>query len=195
MPQSEMEALLQLQKETIESLRQLVESQRLTIEQMSKSHEEQTAQLNQTIANLNETVEYLKKKLFASSSEKSNKDVFPGQINLFNEAEAAADPSVPEPTLEEAVRGYNRQARKPKAAREEILAGLPVIEVPCTVPDEDRNCPYCNTPMEVIGKKVVREELRITPAKVERIQYVQEVLGCPECKKGTALRLLPRLLT
>ena len=31
MPQSEMEALLQLQKETIESLRQLVESQRLTI--------------------------------------------------------------------------------------------------------------------------------------------------------------------
>ena len=108
MPQSEMEALLQLQKETIESLRQLVESQRLTIEQMSKSHEEQTAQLNQTIANLNETVEYLKKKLFASSSEKSNKDVFPGQINLFNEAEAAADPSVPEPTLEEAVRGYNR---------------------------------------------------------------------------------------
>ena len=51
MPKSEMEALLQLQKETIESLRQLVESQRLTIEQMSKSHEEQTAQLNQTIAN------------------------------------------------------------------------------------------------------------------------------------------------
>ena len=186
MPQSEMEALLQLQKETIESLRQLVESQRLTIEQMSKSYEEQTAQLNQTIANLNETVEYLKKKLFASSSEKSNKDVFPGQINLFNEAEAAADPSVPEPTLEEAVRGYNRQARKPKATREEILAGLPVIEVPCTVPDEDRNCPYCNTPMEVIGKKVVREELRITPAKVERIQYVQEVLGCPECKKDGA---------
>ena len=176
MPQSEMEALLQLQKETIESLRQLVESQRLTIEQMSKSHEEQTAQLNQTIANLNETVEYLKKKLFASSSEKSNKDVFPGQINLFNEAEAAADPSVPEPTLEEAVRGYNRQARKPKATREEILAGLPVIEVPCTVPDEDRNCPYCNTPMEVIGKKVVREELRITPAKVERIQYVQVII-------------------
>ena len=40
--------------------------------------------------------------------------------------------------------------------------------------------------MEVIGKKVVREELRITRAKVERIQYVQEVLGCPECKKDGA---------
>ena len=38
MPQSEMEALIQLQKETIESLRQLVDSQRLTIEQMAKNH-------------------------------------------------------------------------------------------------------------------------------------------------------------
>ena len=140
MPQSEMEALVQLQKETIESLRQLVDSQRLTIEQMTKSHEEQTAQLNQTIANLNETVEYLKKKLFASSSEKTKKEAFPGQMDLFNEAEATADPSVPEPALEEAVGGYKRKAKKPKATREEILAGLPVVEVPCTVPDEDRSC-------------------------------------------------------
>ena len=111
---------------------------------------------------------------------------FPGQLDLFNEAEAASDPSVPEPALEEAVGGYNRKARKPKATREEILAGLPVTEIPCTVPDEDRNCPYCDTPMAVIGKKIVREELRIIPAKVERIQYVQEVLGCPECKKDGA---------
>ncbi|MCI7189124.1 MAG: IS66 family transposase zinc-finger binding domain-containing protein, partial [Lachnospiraceae bacterium] len=92
-----------------------------------------------------------------------------GQIHLFNEAEAAADSSVPEPTLEEVVGGYKRTSKKQKATREEILAGLPVVEVPCTVPDEDRNCPYCNTPMEVIGKKVVREELRIIPAKVECI--------------------------
>lgn len=183
MPQSEMEALIQLQKETIESLRQLVDRQRLTIEQMTKSHEEQIAQLNQTIANLKETVEYLKKKLFAPSSEKVKKDGFPGQMDLFNEAEAAADPSVPEPTLEETIGGYKRKAKKPKATRKELLAGLPVIEISCTVSEEDRNCPYCNTPMEVIGKKVVREELRIIPAKVERIQYVQEILGCPECKK------------
>ncbi len=83
MPQSEMEALIKLQKETIESLRQLVDSQRLTIEQLTKSHEEQTAQLNQTIANLNETIEYLKKKLFASSSERTKTDVFPGQMDLL----------------------------------------------------------------------------------------------------------------
>lgn len=186
MLQSEMEALLKLQKETIESLRQLVDSQRLQLEQLTKNYEEQTSQLNQTIANLNETVDHLKKKLFASSSERTKTDTFPGQMDLFNEAEAAADPSIPEPVLEMAVGGYKRQVRKPKATREEILAGLPIMEVPCMVPDEERDCPYCNTPMEVIGKKVVREELRIIPAKVERIQYVQEVLGCPECKKDGA---------
>ena len=104
-------------------------------------------------------------------------------MDVFNEVEATADTSVPEPALEETIGGYKRKAKKSKAAREEILAGSPVIEVPCTVPDEDRNCPYCNAPMEVIGKKVVREELWIISVKVERIQYVQEVLGCPECKK------------
>lgn len=107
-------------------------------------------------------------------------------MELFNEAEATADPPVPEPTLEEVVGDYKRKAKKQKATREEILAGLPVIEVPCTVSDEDRNCPCCNAPMEVIGKKIVREEMRILSAKVERIQYVQEVLGCPECKKDGA---------
>lgn len=29
----------------------------------------------------------------------------------------------------------------------------------------------------------VREELRITPAKVERIQYLHEVLACPVCRE------------
>lgn len=47
---------------------------------------------------------------------------------------------VPEPTLEEDVDDYKRQTRKHKAVREEILAGLPIIEVLCTVPYEDRKC-------------------------------------------------------
>ena len=36
----------------------------------------------------------------------------------------------PEPAFEEAVGGYKRQAKKLKATREEILAGLPVTEIP-----------------------------------------------------------------
>ena len=56
-------------KHTLLALRQLVESQWLTIGQ---------------------------RKLFASSSEKTKTDMIPGQMDLFNEAETAVDPSVPE---------------------------------------------------------------------------------------------------
>lgn len=36
--------------------------------------------------------------------------------------------------------------------------------------------------MEEIGSKAVREEIHITPAKVERIQYVQQSYVCPQCR-------------
>ena len=63
-------------------------------------------------AMLSDRLTLAQRKQFGASSEKYAEGY--EQMNLFNEAEAAADPSVPEPTLEEAVRGYNRQARKPK---------------------------------------------------------------------------------
>lgn len=49
--------------------------------------------------------------------------------------------------------------------------------------DEQKLCEYCNAEMSVIGYTEVRDELRITPAVVERIKYIQEVAICPECKK------------
>ena len=52
------------------------------------------AEKDKKIASLEEQVAYLAKKIFAAKSEKSAD--FPGQLNLFNEAEAERDPSVPE---------------------------------------------------------------------------------------------------
>lgn len=37
--------------------------------------------------------------------------------------------------------------------------------------------------MILLGHKEVRTQLRITPAKVERVRYMQEELICPECRK------------
>ena len=53
--------------------------------------------------------------------------------------------------------------------------------------------------MITIGYTQVREEIRITPAKVERIRLMQEVAICPECKKdgyGTIVKanVYPALL-
>lgn len=44
-------------------------------------------------------------------------------------------------------------------------------------------CPDCSSLMEHLGYKFVREELRITPAKVERVRYMQETLMCPACRQ------------
>lgn len=57
--------------------------------------------------------------------------------------------------------------------------------------EKERHCPYCNAEITTIGYTDVREELRITPANIERILYKQEVAVCPECKKngdGTAFK-------
>lgn len=193
MEQGNLAEFVQLQKETIEYMKQLTESQKIQLEQLSKTNAELTqsnagliktvAELNGTIAGLNETIEYMKRKLFGTSSEKLKLNEFPGQLDIFNEAEATADVVVGEPSLKTAIEGYLRDQKKPKSTREEILAGLPIIQVPCGVAEADRQCPYCNTDMELLGKQVVREELRIIPAKIERIQYVQEVLICPQCKE------------
>ena len=176
MNQAEQQAeLIRLLKDTNEFLKSQNDDQKNQIQQ-----------LTQTIANLQETIGQLNRKLFGISSEaskpKSQASVIPEQLNLFNEAEATADPTVEEPSIETVVEGYVRNGKKQKSTREELLKDLPVVEVLCSVPDEDRTCEYCGTDMIQLGKKLVREELRITPAKVERIHYIQEVLICPQCK-------------
>ena len=138
---------------------------------------EQTRELNQNVANLTETVEYLTRKLFGKSREKTED---PNQLNFFNEAEVTVDEASPEPSVEE-VKGYQRE-RKPKSTRKDSYDGLPAREVLCELSRKDRICPLCGEQMEVVGKKFVREELEIIPAKVQLVRYYQEVAACPKCK-------------
>ncbi|MCM1543641.1 MAG: IS66 family transposase [Blautia sp.] len=145
----------------------------------SAAQAETIQELTRQVANLSETVMYLTRKLFGSSSEKS--DGIEGQLSLFNEAESEADPDVEEPSEETVVGGYLRN-RKQRGTHDEILGNIPVRQIPCDVPPDERICEYCGSEMDVLGHQVVREELHITPMKLERIQYVQEVLICSRCK-------------
>jgi len=147
------------------------------------SQQDQIQQLNQTIVNLQETIKQMNRKLFGASSEKATPAQASGQLDMFNEAEVTANPNAEEPTIETVVSGYIRDPKKAKGKREDILKNLPIIEIPCSVSEDLRSCDYCNTDMILLGNKFVREELRITPAKVERIHYIQEVLICPTCKQ------------
>lgn len=44
--------------------------------------------------------------------------------------------------------------------------------------------------MEHLGYKFVREELRITPARVVRVRYMQETLVCPVCREEDETTIL-----
>ena len=127
--------------------------------------------LQTTIANLNETLAQFKRDLFGTSSEKNKK-------------KSPKEPSSEEGSEQDCtiVKEHTR-TRKKKSVREELYAALPVREIRCDVPEAERICPDCGAPMNHLGYKMIREELRIIPAKVERVRYMQETLICPECRK------------
>lgn len=163
----------------INSLTEALEAQkelnRIQAEQ-NKALQQTITELNGTIASLNETVEYLKKKIFGRTSEKTPD---PNQLTLdiFNEAEKEADPALPEPTEGDLVQFTKGKGRRKD--RDSILKDIPVTEVVCKV--EDRICPECGSEMIYIGKQFVREELVVIPAKLKRVKYFEEVYKCPSC--------------
>ena len=147
----------------IEALKAIIEQKDQQIADLRKL----TESLQATIVNLNETIEEFRRKFFGVSSEKTPRR---------EETDAG------EPPQKVSVRSHTRQ-RKAKAKREGLYAALPVQKVYCRVPDGERLCPDCGTQMETIGWNYVREELRITPAVVERVFYYQEALACPACRE------------
>lgn len=121
--------------------------------------------LKETIAGLQETLNEFQRKLFGMSSEKIKQD------EKSEETETIT------------VKSHKRTTRKAKATREDQYGNLPIRKEVIPLSEEDKHCPYCNSLMEYVTETFVREELRITPAKVERIHYYQEKWQCPECKK------------
>ncbi len=131
------------------------------------------ADLQVTVANLNETLDEFRRKFFGISSEK----ISDSAVKELPEAEEAA----PEPKITTVAE--HTRTRKPKSSRQDLYASLPIRYVKCDVPEEQRLCPDCDTPMEHLGYKFVREELNIIPAKVERIHYLEETVVCPICRE------------
>ena len=54
--------------------------------------------------------------------------------------------------------------RKPKASFEEKTKNLPVERIEVPLPEEEQFCSVCGTPLEVIGREVVRKELEYIQA-------------------------------
>lgn len=151
-----------LLKMVIETQAARLHEQEATIQELRQMVDE----LRSLKANLEETLEELRRQIFGIKSEKTSHDEGPS-------SEGKKTITVKEHTRE----------RKPKANRDELYAYLPIREVVCSTPESQRNCEWCNSPMDLLTTKFVREEIRITPAVVERIHYYQEIYICSACRK------------
>lgn len=165
-------------KDTITQLNTLLAAQTEQNHTLQKTVEE----LRQDNRNLMEQIDYLTKKLFGTSSEKS-KDI-EGQLNLFDEAEQEADLSETEENSIVTVPEHHRKARR---THEEMFRGIPSRDEIQELPEAEQLCPVCGTKLEAIGKEFVRHEFRFTPAKGEVVNIYRTTYKCPECTEKEEL--------
>ena len=140
---------------------------------------DQQIQLNhlqsQQIQQLKEQIDYLTKKLFGSSSEKTKYN--PNQLSLFEDPKSD-EPSENEETLVEKTEEISYHRRKKVGHKADLTKDLPIEEIHCELHDDDCKCDYCGEQMKPIGKKVIREEVCFIPAKLYKKVYYQHAYKC-----------------
>lgn len=162
----------------------LIELMKLMKEQSAKKDTEiqllkdKQKELEFMNAMLSDRLALARRKQFGSSSEKYAEGY--EQMDLFNEAEASADPEAGEPTFEEVhPSSYKRKKRTGK--KEEDLSGFEVTEtIEYKLAGEDRYCPECGKKYKIVTKETVKR-LKFVPAKFEVVEEVTYVYSCPEC--------------
>lgn len=108
-------------------------------------------------------------KRFGASSERTP----PEQLQLFNEAEAEADPARAEPTVET----ITYQRKKERRQREVLLDDLPVETIEYHLPEAEQACPSCSGTLHAMSTEV-RQELKVIPAEVKVVRHVRHVYSC-----------------
>ena len=102
---------------------------------------------------------------FGQSSEKyiTENQMF---FECFNEAEILANPTIPEPEIEEIK--YKRKKRKGK--REAFFKDLPTEQIIHELPVDEQICSVCGGNLHACGHSVLRREIEIVPAKIKVVK-------------------------
>lgn len=155
------------------------------LKKMLEESQKREEELKQERDNLKGQIDYLTKKLFGSSSEKGIGQI-PGQMDLFNEVEASADPSLEEEDAKDATEENQEEVskkgpRKKRSTDKERYKGVPVEKRYLEPSEGTPVCEECGSLMEKIGEEFVRRELRITPARAKVIEYYSVNYACKQC--------------
>jgi transposase len=136
--------------------------------------ERENAELKMKLRWYEEQLQLAKHRRFAASSEQTH----PDQLTLFNEAEAEADPAIPEPTVET----ITYQRKKKAGSREANLESLPVETIEYRLSEGEQVCPCCAGKLHEMSTQV-RRELKLIPAEVKVVEHVRHVYACRRCEK------------
>ena len=164
-----------------------IKAQSAVIDDLQKKLAASEAGLQETQQLLKEALEkvdYLTRKLFGRSSEAR---VIDGQMtmDILNEVEVESEKEPSEQACETELVQFERK-RKPKKTNAEKLKDLPVKKRVITMPEAERVCDACGTPMLPAGEKFIRRELVYVPAKVYVREIYAESYYCPKCKNEAA---------
>lgn len=178
---------MNLQQE-LEQLRKLLEEKDhlIAVQQEKLSRQEEQIKKQQIqIENMIQALLHARKKIFGSSSEKTQVE---GQMHLFmTEQELAVE--LLKQQKEISVKAHKKTPRK-SGVREEMLSGLKKEVVEYLIPREEV-CPKCGDNLTLIGKEVIRTEVEFVPAKLLVKQIVRQVAKCTSCGKKGSERKTP----
>ena len=144
--------------------------------------EKENKELRQKMDRLTEQFLNAQRAQFGQSSEKTEY-VMADQLRLFNEAEASEE-AKPEAETKVNVSAHKR-TKKPRRSLEELKKMLPKREVILDIPEEALVCAKCGGKLKVIGKKFLRTELNLIPARMELVEYYIRTYACEDCEPKT----------
>jgi uncharacterized coiled-coil protein SlyX len=144
MAKSSSDSRLTEYKDTIRQLNTVISSQNALIASLQKTIDSN----NEQMETLQEKIDYLTKKLFGTSSEKTKN--LEGQLSLFDEAEQEARPQE-EPAADAVT--VKEHTRKAKRTSEELFKGIPTEDVVIPLSEDQKNCQDCGAPLLVLGKE------------------------------------------
>jgi transposase len=103
--------------------------------------------------------------------------IIENQMSFFNEPEVTQRPVLEEPTVEVAT--HNRRKR---GLNRDSFDDLPVERIEYDLTEDEKSCPVCDSPLHQM-KEEVRQELKVIPAKIVRVEHVRKVYACRHCQE------------
>ena len=119
-----------------------------TISELRGKLDEQQAE----IARLLEQIRLANCRFFGSKSEK----VVPEQLSLFNDMDAAADPSAAEPSVADAVEPAAKKRHRRGGKRRIDLSSFETIVIEHDLPEDGRACPECGLGIATLNWTISR---------------------------------------